>query len=1678
MVKAMLILDPQRKPEQTAYVAARAQILYATSDNLWVSMAEDTAARFAEQGIIVQTQPEAGEIRLPAVTFDPAEGNPEPPAAWRANESAEPAYYVVQFVGPILQVWLLEISLESHVQNVPVHAAIFRLTAEQANAVRALSYVTWVGLYHPAYKISPGLMGRSQPLDTATLRNLTIDANSLPASGAAGNVIVSTFDDMLPDDGRAAVTGTGATIVQDTMSGFRVNATAEQVGALARIPGVFAVIEHLPDEVGNDRARVIIGTTQVQRGSRDYLVNLDGSGEIAAVLDTGLDNGPFVPFPLVGAPPPALAAIHQDIRNRVLFIDSENPATPGTGSPDANGHGTHVTGSIAGDGAASGGRVRGMAPRAFIVFHGGGAFNYSFAFPQAYRVGARVHNNSWGTVDAVTNNAYLAAPSGDIDRFCYLHPEMLIVFISHNHEKDTLNNATGAAGSDGILDMQRLTRQAVAKNVLTIGATENWRNNGGWQGTYRMFNPGRFDHPNFNALAGGDAELYTTSDNPDHLYMRSNRGIVQASGGRIKPDLVAPGTNILSMRSSLEPLPAERTHSDPDMVDRRLYTFKTGTSMAAPIASGAAVLVRQFYRARFGQMRRPTLLQGVPLPRAGAPENTPRVQFVDRPTLCALDAALVFVWVTPALADAQKRLTGAVLSNTADLIRIGLPLSTLQTDVGNRPAPALARSGSDTLLLYRGKDGRLRLNRYAHDIAARAVFTTVNTFGTNGEVTINAPTAASDDFPPALLTVDEQATVVWVQASNNAVMFQRFNGLTGAAIDANPINLGTAAQTAPHAYVAQSEQNNVRRFAVVWVNRDGGRNRLQLRIVNANGSTSAQPTNVVDQVAQIKDASITWDGSRFVLVWCDARTAGQAEIRVRFLNPDGTLAGNEVVAVSVNAPSTLRRPVIARHPGGGYVLGWEDNTRDNSFDVYLTFLDANGQVDNTRMRPDPLSDNRRVLLVSDTPAPTSGLGVLADAQGIIALWQSEDEVNSHECGVYALRLTLQGAFQAQADPNTPLINSGQYVGHTLHDHTGVTLGDVDMVSTGGNYYLLREVPGATTRSRVLHLVKTNADGLPDAAYGVNAARTIIASIAPAALYTLHWSTTTNQVLCFELSTLTPPRISIFDANGLPVTAFGTGGFQRITEPEALNTAQIFPQVSMIAPGTVIVAYGTGAAANPKIRFALVTTAAPPVITGPRDLANVGGTAKHGWFHYLNAVSRAAAVYQRRVAPDTAIFSRVFDPTVFPIVAPENRVTTLAGESINAVIAPRATYSAAAQGPGAAREYGVAWQYRPNNATPWEIRFSRLDTAGAPRANAPAPAPAAATSDVRVIFPGMVLDAATNWPADASAFEPQLVSTATHEPWDNYTAAPWGEAAFPAPPHTFPDWSPGYGLAFIRQRPGGNRVLCFVALDENGRRVRVVQPPNVAAVPVTTLTTETANVLDFKLIWNGRAFRLTWTEVEAGRLRHKQAGLTRLGSRAIHDQPSAPLLRATLINGAVNINNTQLPNVNDGYGWGRINLRQSLTPSNPVTFQARDDSAVAQGQTARYRFDLAPGTQLLRATLTWNDVPGAALVNQLRLRITAPDGQVYYGNTWLAGRARSRPVPPAAVAGLPGPVHNTEQIALDNPPIGSYTVEVIGVAIPANAINPLQIQPFALVFVGSGAEVPLTLLPAPGDHPFY
>lgn len=252
--KAALILDPDRRAEQMAYVSERVEILHEVGGQLWVSMTEAQTSRFAQYGILVQLHEEADLIELPAVVFDPADGDPEPPEDLRATAPApgELAHYLVRFVAPADPAWINEIVYlgGSFVQNLPVNVGVFRLTADRAAAVDALEYVTWVGLYHPAYALSYRLAGRREPFDVVSLRGLGVAAGSVPA-GDDGNIRIRLFDDVVPGEVRPSVEAV-ATITSEIGPGFVVSATPATVRALLGIPGVLAVEPFFAPRLKND----------------------------------------------------------------------------------------------------------------------------------------------------------------------------------------------------------------------------------------------------------------------------------------------------------------------------------------------------------------------------------------------------------------------------------------------------------------------------------------------------------------------------------------------------------------------------------------------------------------------------------------------------------------------------------------------------------------------------------------------------------------------------------------------------------------------------------------------------------------------------------------------------------------------------------------------------------------------------------------------------------------------------------------------------------------------------------------------------------------------------------------------------------------------------------------------------------------------------------------------------------------------------------------------------------------------------------------------------------------------------------------------------------------------------------------------------------------------------------
>jgi subtilisin family serine protease len=511
-------------------------------------------------------------LRLQIATFDPVVDG-EPPAA-TANLSAgnDGPYYIVQFIGPIEDMWMeqiVELGAEP-LGYIPDNASVVRLAPEDLPKVREMYAVRWVGLYRSAYKIAPALATGSH------------SAGSL-AAAESQELVLQTFPGESPANLEHWLQQQGVTIneISDTPIGViaRVLVPATFVEKLSLNPAISWIESYVEPQINNVEARRVMGVESVWQSAGLPETGLYGSGQIVAVSDSGLSvqgnlNNDFAGR-LIRAYSPAEMAPHSSAcRSKADWTD-------------LNGHGTHVAGSILGNGRNSGSdptahqysdSYAGIAPEARLVFmalnhDGDRGFhcvpsngNY-IAF--GYENGARISSNSWG---AETNGIYTYLESV-IDDYLWRHPDYLVLFAAGNHGPSAHTISSGAT----------------AKNVLTVGASENYR-------------------PDFGGL----------SDNPDSLAQFSSRGPTE--DGRVKPDLVAPGTFILSTRAEYA-----SDHSFWESFNA-YYAYMGGTSMATPLTAGSAALVREWLTALRGisepsaALMKALLINGtVPLTNAATP---------------------------------------------------------------------------------------------------------------------------------------------------------------------------------------------------------------------------------------------------------------------------------------------------------------------------------------------------------------------------------------------------------------------------------------------------------------------------------------------------------------------------------------------------------------------------------------------------------------------------------------------------------------------------------------------------------------------------------------------------------------------------------------------------------------------------------------------------------------------------------------------------------------------------------------------------------------------------------------------------------------------------------------------------------------------------------------------------
>lgn len=121
-------------------------------------------------------------------------------------------------------------------------------------------------------------------------------------------------------------------------------------------------------------------------------------------------------------------------------------------------------------------------------------------------------------------------------------------------------------------------------------------------------------------------------------------------------------------------------------------------------------------------------------------------------------------------------------------------------------------------------------------------------------------------------------------------------------------------------------------------------------------------------------------------------------------------------------------------------------------------------------------------------------------------------------------------------------------------------------------------------------------------------------------------------------------------------------------------------------------------------------------------------------------------------------------------------------------------------------------------------------------------------------------------------------------------------------------------------------------------------------------------------------------------------------------PTASLIKAASINGAIDLGTADIPNSVEG--WGQISVSNTVIPSyngNALNTFHDNSRILSAGFSTLYQFDIDPSSGI-DITMAWTDVAGSAnsaqnearLVNDLDLLLTAPDGSVFKGNVMLNG----------------------------------------------------------------------------------
>lgn len=509
--------------------------------------------------------------------------------------------HLIQFDGPIQPDWY-EALLKTGVAVVTyiphftylVYGDVASLRQLQAWAAKT-AFVRWEADYREEYRLHPKLRpvddkGQAVPPVTDLL---AIQLYRDPFANVATLALINRF--------RLEPARNEYTILN--YLNIIVRFPNERVAELLKRRDVVSVAPYMvPEKFDERQDRIISGQLSGNSPTAGNYLSWLGSKGIGPttfnfavdVTDSGVDDATTQPnhFGLYALG--NLAGTSRVVYNRLEGTANANSTLQG-----CDGHGTinaHIVGGYVPDSllsdpthADASGYRYGLGVAPFVKLGSSVIFdpntftypNYTDLQSRAYRDGARISTNSWGAntagaynTDSQTYDVLVrdAQPSGAAVTAAG-NQEMVIVFAAGN-----AGPGVGSVGSPG-----------TAKNVITAGASENV-------------------HPFGGADACGIND--TGADSANDIISFSSRG--PTADGRIKPDLMAPGTHVTGgvfqqnaiasgLGETATCFNATGVCAGPNSSKffptsgQQFYSASSGTSHSTPAIAGGAAIVRQFF---------------------------------------------------------------------------------------------------------------------------------------------------------------------------------------------------------------------------------------------------------------------------------------------------------------------------------------------------------------------------------------------------------------------------------------------------------------------------------------------------------------------------------------------------------------------------------------------------------------------------------------------------------------------------------------------------------------------------------------------------------------------------------------------------------------------------------------------------------------------------------------------------------------------------------------------------------------------------------------------------------------------------------------------------------------------------------------------------------------------------